>query len=114
MFRNIGSKIMTLAEVVCWIGILLSVFSGIALIAIRSENTLLGILIIVIGSLFSWIGAFFTYGFGHLIQNTDYICKKLKYLSSLRSPEEGYEEENQGELFGIEEDDGPDEEYEEE
>ena len=84
MFDNIGSKIMKLAKVLCWIGIILSVISGIIIIAGGANNSraygynsgpsvLTGILTIVFGCLASWIGSFFTYGFGQLIENTDNI-----------------------------------------
>ena len=86
MFDNIGSKIMKLAKVLCWIGIILSVISGIAIMAGAASyntygyssssggaNIIVGIITIVLGCLFSWIGSFFTYGFGQLIENTDYI-----------------------------------------
>ena len=80
MFDNIGSKIMKLAKVLCWLGIIASVISGIATIVSTSRSSytagagiLAGILIIVLGCLFSWIGSFFTYGFGQLIENTDHI-----------------------------------------
>lgn len=84
MFDNIGSKIMKLAKVLCWIGIILSVISGIIIIAGGANNSrvygynsgpsvLTGILTIVLGCLASWIGSFFTYGFGQLIENTDNI-----------------------------------------
>lgn len=79
MFDNIGSKIMKLAKVLCWIGIIVSIISGVVIIAggNRSYNSgasvLSGILTIVLGCLFSWIGSFFTYGFGKLIENTDSI-----------------------------------------
>ncbi len=86
MFSNIGKKIKILAKVLCWVGIVCSVLMGAALIA-RGGDTimtvngeyrtaptlLLGILIIIIGSLLSWISSFFTYGFGQLIENTDQI-----------------------------------------
>ena len=82
MFNNIGSKIMKLAKVICWLGIIASVISGIVTIVAGSGSrytagagVLSGILIIVVGSLFSWIGSFFTYGFGQLIENTDEIRK---------------------------------------
>ena len=94
MFDNIGAKIMKLAKVLCWIGIILSVISGITIIAgganlsrsaygsygtVTSGNAVLvGILTIVFGCLISWIGSFFTYGFGQLIENTDYIRENTK------------------------------------
>lgn len=83
MFDNIGGKIKTLAKIICWIGIIASVISGIALMASGANRyysgpgpVLLGILTIVFGSLASWIGSFFTYGFGQLIENTDEIRGK--------------------------------------
>ncbi len=96
MFDNIGSKIKTLAKVLCWLGIILSVISGIATIAagansgtsynrygyssgsIAGVGVLGGILIIVLGCLGSWIGSFFMYGFGQLIENSDIIASNSK------------------------------------
>ncbi len=87
MFNNIGQKIKTLAKVLCWIGIVLSVITGIA--AMLSGNSTItingnyavvspvisGIIVIIFGCLASWIGSFFAYGFGQLIENTDEIKK---------------------------------------
>lgn len=36
---------------------------------------IIGIVVIVFGCLMSWIGSFFAYGFGQLIENTDEIRK---------------------------------------
>ena len=88
MFNNIGAKIKTLAKILCWIGIIGSVISGIVIIAAGSKGgyystpygsissgsaVVAGILTMVLGSLLSWIGSFFAYGFGQLIENTDRI-----------------------------------------
>ena len=82
MFDNIGQKIMKLAKVICCIGIILSVLSGIIMMVSGSRNSygystgpniIGGLLTIVLGSLGSWVGSFFTYGFGQLIENTDSI-----------------------------------------
>ena len=84
MFNNIGGKIKGLAKLICWAGIILSVLLGVLMItgadvsdAVEGAETLQGmgwvggVLFIVIGCLASWIGSFFTYGFGQLIENTD-------------------------------------------
>ena len=87
MFNNIGSKIKTLAKILCWIGIIFSVISGIAIMAAGNSTitingsyasvspALTGILVIVFGCLVSWISSFFAYGFGQLIENSDEIRK---------------------------------------
>lgn len=72
MFDNIGSKIKTLASVICWLGIIGCVLCGIALmIAIRRFGFLIGLFIIIFGSLFSWISSFVLYGFGEIVENSD-------------------------------------------
>ena len=74
MFENIGGKIKKLAKIICWIGIIISALSGIALIAYGgSEGVVGGLMTIVVGCLASWVSSFFAYGFGQLIENTDAI-----------------------------------------
>ena len=89
MWSNIGHKIQVLAKVICWIGIVLSVIAGIAIIAggsaVRSygysyntgSSTLIGILTIVLGALGSWLGSLTLYGFGEPIERTVSIDYKL-------------------------------------
>ena len=76
MFENIGSKIKTVAKVVCWIGIIASIISGIVLIAQDEDTAFLGFLVIVLGSVGSWVGSFITYGFGQLVENSDILVKQ--------------------------------------
>ncbi len=77
MFDNIGGKIKALAQVVCWIGIIASAICGIIMMATGDPSlNLIGFLIIILGSLFSWIGSFMTYGFGQLIENTDKLVEE--------------------------------------
>ncbi len=87
MFENIGGKIKALAKVLCWVGIIASVISGIVMISNGSRSygyynsgagAVAGIITIIVGSLASWIGSFFTYGFGQLIENTDAMKRILE------------------------------------
>lgn len=71
MFDNIGGKIKILAQVICWLGIIGSIISGLITMITDEDMILTGLLIAVIGSLLSWIGSFTTYGFGQLIENSD-------------------------------------------
>ncbi len=86
MFDHIGGKIKTLAKILCWVGIVFSVLIGIIMIAqgnnaqvsyngqsVQTSGVVAGIIIIVLGCLGSWVGSFFAYGFGQLIENTDAI-----------------------------------------
>ena len=78
MFNNIGSKIKTLAQVVCWLGIAICVIVGIVLMAQDEETVGIGLVVMIFGSLFSWIGSFMTYGFGQLIENSDFLVSQKK------------------------------------
>ena len=73
MFDNIGGKIKTLATVVCFLGIGASIIAASALWAQNDRYTptiALGFGVLIGGCLASWIGSFFTYGFGELIEET--------------------------------------------
>lgn len=79
MFSNIGGKIKGLAKVFTWIGIIASVISGIAMMLMDDDIFLfIGLIIMIAGSLLSWISSFMLYGFGHLVENSD----KLVSLSN--------------------------------
>ncbi len=77
MFDNIGHKIKLLAQVMCWLGIGISVFIGILLIFTGMDQYDSGIYVgggiavLCLGSLFSWIGSFVLCGFGELVENSD-------------------------------------------
>ena len=90
MFRNIGKKIKVLAKVLCWIGIVFSAIMGILIMVIGPTALetavpngsafgglaiVSGLLVIIFGALFSWIGSFVLYGYGQLIDNSERIGK---------------------------------------
>lgn len=85
MFDNIGSKIKSLAQVVCWIGIIASVIGGIIVMASHSDAAATGLLIIAIGVVGSWVGSFALYGFGQLIENSDTLVEIAKH-NALKRP----------------------------
>lgn len=99
MFRNIGHKIKVLAIIVCACGIFFSLVSGAFLILAGifsargplyvpgqsfyiSGGILIaaGILVMLFGSLFSWLSTFFMYGYGQMVENTDRIDQHLQNL----------------------------------
>lgn len=92
MFDDIAGKIKALAKVTCGLGIAASIMSAFALWAQSSpynSTTSAGVLVLVLGSLASWIGSFFTYGFGQLIENTNTIhSDNLKIQELLKESKE--------------------------
>ena len=77
MFDNIGAKIKMLAKVVCWIEIIGSIIAGIVVVANGHDLEALGVGIMLGGSLFSWVGSLFIYGFGQLIEDNQALRQKL-------------------------------------
>ncbi len=75
MYSNIGKKIMTLAIVIAVIMMIASFGYGIYLLT--EDQTAVGALTMVLGPITSWISGFFLYGFGRLIDNSDYIARKM-------------------------------------
>ena len=81
MFKNIGGKIKGLAKVICYVGIAISVIAGIFMIGFGSSSyngdtmIVMGLAVMIVGSLVSWIDSFFAYGFGELIENTTVIAE---------------------------------------
>ena len=67
MFDNISGKIKFLAILITISGILLSIIYGLILIFKYNGLELTGCLVIIFGSLSSWIGSFLLYGFGEII-----------------------------------------------
>ena len=78
MFDNIGGKIKAVAKVICWIGIIASIFIGFIMLVQDEDTALAGLLTMVLGSLGSWIGSFITYGFGQLVENSDILVQQGK------------------------------------
>ncbi len=88
MFENIGGKIKTLAQIICWLGIVFSVLVGICIIILGSltSDTAIGsvfsgmsaftsILYFLLGPLLSWVSSLFIYGFGELIEKVTEIAE---------------------------------------
>ena len=69
MFKNIGEKMKTLAKVICWMGIIASVIGGVSMMVdCATEITvLLGLLIIELGSMISWVSSLGVYALGEIV-----------------------------------------------
>lgn len=81
MYSNIGGKIKILAYILAILGIITSIFWGLYYVTLSfdsyAEENLAGIgfLIMIFGSLFSWVSSWFTYGFGELIEKAAIIAR---------------------------------------
>lgn len=90
MYKNIGAKIKVLAVVIAILGIVFSISYGLLLISDNGQM-LTSILIIILGSLASWVGSFVLFSWGEVVENVkkqteiqketaqivnDYICKQ--------------------------------------
>lgn len=79
MFDNIGGKIKGLAKVLCLVGIAVSAIGAIALWCANSyyQSTIVpGFIVLIVGSVGSWLSSLFTYGFGELIDRVTSIDEK--------------------------------------
>lgn len=89
MFSNIGGKIKKLAVAITILGMIGSIVAGISIMSIggrygsyyRSGSVVSGVLVIVIGCLFSWLASLSLYGFGHLIEKVEDIDSKIGRLN---------------------------------
>ena len=82
MFDNIGGKLNVLAVAGAWIGIIAFVIYGFTIMVSANNGFwgfLLGSLIIVFGSLASWLGSLPLYGLGQLIEDTESIKNQINY-----------------------------------
>lgn len=80
MYENIGGKIKTLAKVMCAIGIVASVVIALKLFSVAEYSEELagvGLVVMILGPVLSWVGSFVLYGFGQLVENSDIIAEQF-------------------------------------
>lgn len=92
MFDNIGRKMQNLAKFCCIMGIIAASITGLILI-INSNGfagALIGIIVTAVAILFAWIGSWFLYGFGSIIENSQ---KKREYMDQIEKAAADIEDE---------------------
>ena len=92
MYDEIGSKIKIVGKAVCILGCVASVIMGFVIMGSSSSMVGTGFLILMVGSLLSWVSSLLIYGFGELIDHADTIAyntrnvdRKPQYLSGMRN-----------------------------
>ena len=87
LFSNIGKKIMSLAKVLCWIGITGSVIAWVSGLVVSADSyepgitILLAFAVLVVGFLISWIGSWTMYAFGQLVDDNQNLRAQLSNLN---------------------------------
>ena len=75
LFSNIGKKIMSLAKILCWVGISCSVIAWVSGLIASADSyepgitILLSFVVLVVGFLISWIGSWTMYSFGQIVDD---------------------------------------------
>lgn len=78
MYENIGGKIKGLAKAIFIIEAIAAVITGFVLMASDSDTFLIGLLVMIIGSIVAWVSSWFLYGFGELIDKACEIEKNTR------------------------------------
>lgn len=83
MFDNIGSKIKTLAKILCVVEFILCLLAAFFLFQLSSKFgsaggslRLYGFVVLIFGPLIFWVGNFILYGFGELVDNSAIIAHR--------------------------------------
>ena len=71
MYNNVGGILKRLAIFICVLGIIGSVISGFSTMALGEELVGYGFLILLLGSLGSWLSSLSLYAFGSLVENSN-------------------------------------------
>lgn len=91
IFDDIGNKIKAVAWICFGLGIISSFLLGIYSASIVSSDIspiVTVILVSAIGSLLSWVGSLFIYGFGQLIENSDVlVADKMSHITANNVPD---------------------------
>lgn len=78
MYKNVGKKIMVLAQVLAWVLLIAGIIVGIVYLSdSTSQNNLVGWIGIVAGVVF-FMSSWFMYGFGQLVDDANKIKNKLE------------------------------------
>ena len=110
MFDNIGGKLKGLAKIITVLGIIISVIYGISLIVTGISQraflvVLLGVLLMIGGSIISWALSLGLYAFGELVENSKVIAdwtrsnKVNDFNSNTQSIQESAEKGNTAHQF---------------
>lgn len=71
MYENIGKKIKGLVKAMFAIEAIVAVIAGLIVMSIDEDMVLIGLLVMIGGTLVAWVSSWLLYGFGELI---DKVC----------------------------------------
>ena len=91
MFNNIGNKLKALAQILCWAGIVASFIAALVLwsnSSYRNPTVGTGFIVLIAGSLGSWIGSWTLYAFGQITEGADGLLEELGFRVTLSCNEQ--------------------------
>ncbi len=94
MYKNVGEKLKTVAQIICWVNIILgtlySIYSGFDIAGVFNRtgeymmvenHPILGIFVVILGTLASvvagWLSGLVLYAFGELVEHAKRIDEKI-------------------------------------
>ena len=75
MYDNIGGKIKGLAKVIFFVEAIAAVITGFVFMAAHDYLIPVGLLVMILGPIVSWVSSWLLYGFGELIDKTCDIAR---------------------------------------
>ena len=93
--NNIGGKIKCLAALFFWLGIGVSIIIGFAMLIAGCVDgvlgtAIIGLVLMIFGSLAAWINCWLLYGYGQLIENSDRIVENTRQTAPKPKVEKFY------------------------
>ena len=77
MYEHIGRKIKSVAEWLNVLGVFVSVLLGVIIIGYNEDSFLLGLLVMGVGAIISWLSTLLLCGFGQLVEDTQTIREAI-------------------------------------
>ena len=83
MYKNIGTKIKTIVKIFTWIDIVIFAVSGGFLLGLGAVQKniayiIIGLCILIIFPVLSWLGSLMAYAFGELVEDVSYIRNSIE------------------------------------
>ncbi len=84
MYNNVGRKLKTIAQIICWVNSCLGIlYSAYLAFVIFRNQLVIGLLVIIFGSIISmivgWMSGLVLYSFGELVERVKSIDEEIHH-----------------------------------